>query len=312
MTNDKWKTENGKWKMADKTHSPKTLDHTYALLAERKESRRIIAGGTDLMVLMNARLLDASEFIDIQGVEELRTISDESETIRIGALTTYTQLIKSSLIQQSIPPLIDASRTIGAIQIQNRGTIGGNIVNASPAGDTLPVLAAFEAEIEIGSIRGIRRVNLNQLYTGYRKTVLESDELVLAVRVPKLSEGELSIFCKVGTRRAQAISKVVMAAKARMENGRIESISIGLGSVAPTVIRPLKTESLLIKSTLSPMIFEQARQSISEEVKPISDVRSTEEYRRTISGNLLTKFLRQLQGAGERGSGGTEDKLIRE
>jgi CO/xanthine dehydrogenase FAD-binding subunit len=246
------------------------------------------------MVLMNARLLDATEFIDIWGVEELRGISDESETIRVGALTTYTQLIKSPLIQQSIPPLIEASRTIGAIQIQNRGTIGGNIVNASPAGDTLPVLAAFEAEIEIGSIRGTRRVNLNHFYTGYRKTALEPDELVLAVRVPKLREGELSFFYKVGTRRAQAISKVVMAAKGGIENGKIESISIGLGSVAPTVIRALKTETLLIRSTISPMLLEQARQTISQEVKPISDVRSTEDYRRIVTGNLLLKFLRQL------------------
>src|SRR5574341_2581428 len=129
--------------------SPNTLAEVYDLLAERGRNAKIIAGGTDLMVLMNAHQLDAAEFIDIWRLEELRGVSDEGATIRIGALTTYTQLIKFSLIQQSIPALVEASRTIGAIQIQKRGTSGGNIVNASPAGDSLHVLAAFDAEVEI-------------------------------------------------------------------------------------------------------------------------------------------------------------------
>jgi xanthine dehydrogenase small subunit len=273
--------------------SPLTLAETYALLAEGG-GLKIIAGGTDLMVLLNAHLLDAGNFLDIWRVDELRGITDEGDGLRIGALTTYTQLIRSALSQQFVPSLVAASRTVGALQIQNRGTIGGNIVNASPAGDSLPVLAAYDAEIEIGSLRGTRIVAFNEFYTGYRRTVLEPDELVIAVRVPKLKVGERDFFYKVGTRRAQAISKIVMAAKAKTAATTIESVSVSVGSVAPTVLRAPQTERLLTGATLTPELIEQARQMISSEVKPISDLRSTEHYRRTVTGNVLAKFLRQL------------------
>ena len=246
------------------------------------------------MVLMNAHLLDSSEFLDIWRLDELRGISDEGDTLRIGALTSYTQLIKSELIARHVPALVDASRTIGAIQIQNRGTIGGNIVNASPAGDSLPVLAAYDAEVETGSARGTRRVSFNRFYTGYRRSVLEPDELVLAVRIPKLKKNERDFFWKVGTRRAQAISKTVMAARARVDDGKIESISIGVGSVAPTVIRAPRTERLLTGAKLTTELMSQARETIAREIAPITDLRSTEHYRRTVTGNVLLKFLRQL------------------
>ncbi|MEK6410682.1 MAG: xanthine dehydrogenase family protein subunit M [Acidobacteriota bacterium] len=280
--------------------SPATLTEVYALLTERAGSMKIIAGGTDLMVLMNAHMLDAADFLDIWRVEDLRGIDDEGGTLRIGALTTYTQLIKAELIQRHAPALVDASRTIGAIQIQNRGTIGGNIVNASPAGDSLPVLAAYDAEVEIGSSRGLRRIPFDAFYTGYRRTVLEADELVVAVRIPKLKDGERDFYWKVGTRRAQAISKTVMAAKARIDDGRVSSISIAVGSVAPTVVRAPQTERLLTAATLTPALVEQARRMIAEEITPITDLRSTEHYRRTVTGNVLVKFLRQLKSASKK------------
>lgn len=274
--------------------TPTSLDEVYELLAERGRRAKIIAGGTDLMVALNARSLDAEEFIDIWRLNELRGIDDEGEVIRIGALTTYTQLIKSPLVQLSVPALVEASRTIGAIQIQNRGTIGGNIVNASPAGDSLPVLAAFDAELEIGSIRGVRRIGFNNFYTGYRETVMESDEILLALRLRKLKSNERSFFLKVGTRRAQAISKIVMAVKVGTTGAEIDSISVALGSVAPTVMRAHQTESLLTNAILEETIIEQARRTVSQEIAPITDVRSTEHYRRTVTGNALAKILRRL------------------
>lgn len=282
--------------LTTKAHSPVTLDEAYTALAERGGAVKIIAGGTDLMVLMNARMLEASEFLDIWRIDELRGITDEGTTIRIGSLTTYTQLIRSSIIREHIPALVAASRTIGAIQIQNRGTIGGNIVNSSPAGDSLPVLAAYAAEVEVGSARGARQVEYNKFYTGYRRTMLAPDELVLAVRIPKLKEGERDFFWKVGTRRAQAISKTVMAARAKLTGDAIESIAIGVGSVAPTVIRAQETEGLLAGATLTLEMIEQAKQTIAREIAPITDLRSNEHYRRTVTGNVLTKFLRQLMG----------------
>jgi CO/xanthine dehydrogenase FAD-binding subunit len=274
--------------------APTNLDEAYEILAERGSEATIIAGGTDLMVAINARSFEASEYIDIWRLNELRGVSDEGETIRIGALTTYTQLIKSPLIQQSLPSLVEASRTIGAIQIQNRGTLGGNIVNASPAGDTLPVLAAFDAEVEIGSIRGVRRIDFNRFYTGYRKTVMEPDEILLALRSRKLKPNERAFFFKVGARRAQAISKIVMAINVRTTGAVIDSINIALGSVAPTVIRAVETESLLTNETLDATLIDRARRKISREVSPITDVRSTEHYRRTVTGNVLAKILRRL------------------
>jgi Aerobic-type carbon monoxide dehydrogenase, middle subunit CoxM/CutM homologs len=275
-------------------YSPETLADAYALLAERGRGVRVIAGGTDLMVLMNAHQLDAAMFLDIWRVDELRGISDEGEHLRMGALTTYTQLIGSPLVQRYGPALVAASRTIGAVQIQNRGTLGGNVVNASPAGDSLPVLAAYDAELEIGSARGLRRVAFNTFYTGYRQTVLAADELLIAVRLPKLKAGERDFFCKVGTRRAQAISKIVMAARATASERVIESIRIAVGSVAPTVIRASQTESLLAGQAITPDLIKQAQASIAREVSPITDLRSTEHYRRTVTGNVLAKCLRQL------------------
>lgn len=156
------------------------------------------------------------------------------------------------------------------------------------------MLSAYDAELEVGSYRGERRVAFNQFLTGYRKTVLATDELMIAVRIPKLRSGERDFFWKVGTRRAQAISKIVMAAKTSVTNGMIESIGIGIGSVAPTVIRAPRTEAVLTGKKLTPDLIEQARHSISLEVSPITDLRSTEYYRRTVTGNVLMKFLRQL------------------
>jgi CO/xanthine dehydrogenase FAD-binding subunit len=276
--------------------SPRSLAEAYGLLAERGHSMKIIAGGTDLMVLMNAHQLDNSEFLDIWRIDELRGIAEEGSLLRIGALTTYSQLIGSELVQRFAPSLIAASRTIGAIQIQNRGTIGGNIVNASPAGDTLPVLAAYESQVEIGSSRGKAVVPFNEFYHGYRKTRLDPDQLVLSVLVPKLGEGENDFFWKVGTRRAQAISKTMVAAKAATRARLIDKIRIGIGSVAPTVIRAYQTERLLNGALLDDDLIEQARRMVANEIAPITDLRSTERYRRTVTANVLVKFLRQLRG----------------
>ena len=274
--------------------SPTTLKDAFAILSERKGRIRVIAGGTDLMVLLNAHQLQAPEFLDIWKVDELRGVVEEEHALRIGALTTYTQLIRSNAIQRFVPSLVSASRTVGAIQIQNRGTLGGNIVNASPAGDTLPVLAAYDAELEIGSARGVRTVMFNEFYTGYRSTVLQPDELLLSVRIPKLREGERDFFWKVGTRRAQAISKTVLATRVRMTGNVLEKISIGVGSVAPTVVRVTQTERLLNGSTVSGELIEEARQMIAREISPITDLRSTEHYRRTVTGNVLARFLKEL------------------
>jgi CO/xanthine dehydrogenase FAD-binding subunit len=276
-------------------YSPKTLPEAYLRLQELNGRARLLAGGTDLMVQLHDRVAVAPAYLNIWNLSELRGIEDGGGHLRIGALTTYTQMIKSPLVKQHCPILIAAAKTVGGVQIQNRGTIGGNIVNASPAGDTLPILAACEAQLELGSHRGVRIISFNEFYTGYRQTVLAPDELVVAVRIPKPAPNEKLFFQKVGSRQALVISKVVMAGKAEIDREkRVRSIGLGAGSVAPTVIRLRQTEALLQNQILTEALIENARQLAMQEVKPITDVRSTEHYRRKIAGNLVAQFLRLL------------------
>lgn len=274
-----------------RVHTPKNLAEAYEILSTTRP--RILAGGTDLMVVWNSTPERPVEVMNIWGLKELAEIDECPDSLRIGALCTYTQLIHDERVQRYAPALVEASRTIGAVQIQNRGTLGGNVVNASPAGDSLPVLAAFDATVEIGSVRGVRSVAFNSFYTGYRSSVLEPDEMVTALVLPKQREGERSCFYKVGTRAAQAISKVMMAVRTKVTDGRVDNIAIAVGSVAPTVIRASRTEQVLIGHKIDAQLIETARAAMMSEVRPITDVRSTERYRRTVSGNLIARFLRE-------------------
>jgi CO/xanthine dehydrogenase FAD-binding subunit len=266
-------------------HRPRTLDEALSILGARLQAVLPIAGCTDLMVALNARTLNHREFLDLWPINELRGIDDRGEFIRIGALTTYSQLIHSPLVKQHAPAL--------AVQIQNRGTIGGNIANGSPAGDSLPVLFAGNAELEIRGIHGRRTIPITRFYIGYRTNVLEPGEIITAIHLPKLCEGERSAFLKVGTRRAQAISKVMLGAYWRFKGGVIETLSLSYGSVAPTVIRARTAESFLTGKRLTPELPAQALVSLNQDLSPITDLRSTAEYRLRVAGNLLAKVLRE-------------------
>ncbi len=240
-----------------------------------------VAGCTDLFVSLNFGTLAGTRFVNLWSLDELRGIRLRRDVLSIGALTTYRQIIASPHVRARLPILAAASREIGAVQVQNRGTIGGNIINASPAGDTLPVLAVAEATLLLGSVDGVRRVPFTSFYTGYRQTVMRPDELLLAIEVPPI-EGR-QWFRKVGTRAAQAISKVVMAAV------RAPSPRIALGSVAPTVVRVPKTEAVLASGGS----IEDAQNVLQTEIHPIDDIRSTAAYRRRVSANLLAAFWQQ-------------------
>jgi xanthine dehydrogenase small subunit len=236
-----------------------------------------LAGCTDLYVAVNFGTLTGSRFLDIWPLEPLRRIALREDTLVIGALATYTDVIKSRHVRKHLPMLVESARQIGGPQIQNRGTIGGNVANASPAGDTLPVLAAADAVVVLRNADDERRVAFNEFYTGYRKSVRRSDELIVAIEIPKQRGAQW--FRKVGTRAAQAISKVVMAAV------RDDSPRVAIGSVAPTVVRARRTEAALASSSI-----EQAMQVLAEEIQPIDDARSTAGYRRAVSMNLLRRF----------------------
>jgi CO/xanthine dehydrogenase FAD-binding subunit len=255
---------------------PKTVG-TALKLMKKKAPLTPIAGCTDVYVLLNFGSLKASRFIDISRLGPLRRIREENHVLSIGAAATYSEIIQSRLVRRRLPMLVAAAGEIGGPQIQNRGTLGGNIANASPAGDALPVLAAAEAVVVLESVDGQRKVPFTGFYTGYRMSVMRPDELIVAIEIPPI-EGR-QWFRKVGTRAAQAISKIVMAAV------RSPRPRVALGSVAPTVVRLPKTEAALAGQGIA-----AARLALLDEITPIDDVRSTAEYRRRVSANLLERF----------------------
>jgi xanthine dehydrogenase small subunit len=279
--------------------SPASLAEAYALLAEADGGAwRPLAGGTDLMVTMTGEIGEPpARVLDIWRLDELRGIRVEDDAVVIGALTTYTELRRSPDVARLLPVLAEAAATIGAAQIQNRGTIGGNIVNASPAGDTLPVLLALDAEMVLGSARGERTVAATDFWPAYRETARREDELVVRIRIP-LATGREVRFRKVGTRRAQAISKVVMALAWRSPDGDASwhDVRLALGSVAATPIRATATESTLEGRQPTRESAEAARVALEAELHPIDDVRSTADYRRAVAGRVLHRLIRDAGG----------------
>jgi CO/xanthine dehydrogenase FAD-binding subunit len=239
-----------------------------------------LAGCTDLYVGLNFGTLKDRRFIDLWGLDGLRAIESRRGVLTIGALATFTDLIGSPLVRRQLPMLVAAAREVGGAQIQNRGTIGGNVANASPAGDSLPVLAAADAVVVLQSADGVRRVPFPAFYTGYRQTVRRPDELIVALEIPRVRGRQW--FRKVGTRAAQAISKVVMAGVRQRD-----SVRLAIGSVAPTVVRLPRTEEAIVSGRSA----EAIRRVLAEEIAPIDDIRSTAVYRRRVAQNLLDRFL---------------------
>jgi xanthine dehydrogenase small subunit len=240
-----------------------------------------MAGCTDLYVSLNFGTLAATRFLNLWGLDELRTIDVRDGRLSIGALCTYTDVIRSRVANARLPMLVAAAREVGGVQIQNRGTIGGNIANASPAGDTLPVLAAADAVVVAASAGGTRRIPFVEFYTGYRRSVLAADELIVRVEIPRVRGNQW--FRKVGTRAAQAISKVVMAA---VDDAGGEPPRVAIGSVGPTVVRLPSTEAALAAGAS----IAEAQRLLLDEIAPIDDLRSTAEYRRRVAANLLGRF----------------------
>jgi CO/xanthine dehydrogenase FAD-binding subunit len=241
-----------------------------------------MAGCTDLYVALNFGTLKDTRFLNLWPLDGLRTIELRGGMLSIGALATHTDVIRSPLVRKRLPMLAAAAREVGGVQIQNRGTIGGNVANASPAGDTLPVLAAAAAIVVLKSAKATRRVPFTAFYTGYRQTVRRTDELIVGFEIPAVRGRQW--FRKVGTRAAQAISKVVMAGVVGDEP------RLALGSVAPTVVRALQTEAAIAGGAS----IEEAQRTLSAEIAPIDDIRSTAAYRRRVAANLLAQMLSDI------------------
>jgi CO/xanthine dehydrogenase FAD-binding subunit len=270
------------------------LSEALTALASEPGLWQLFAGGTDLMVLLEAGKLTHKNYLNIWNLAELRAIKVSEEHVTLGALTTYTEVQSDPILRAEFPMLCQAASETGGLAIQNRGTLGGNIANASPAADSPPALLAYNAEVELLSVRGSRWVPYQTFHTGYKKMIMEPDELLARVRLPRRWPDLQHYYRKVGTRKAQAISKVCLAATGRINEDRVDHVRLAFGSIAPVPLRCIKTEDVLRGATLDEGTIEKAKSELAREIVPIDDIRSTKNYRLRVSVNLLEDFLRQL------------------
>jgi CO/xanthine dehydrogenase FAD-binding subunit len=274
--------------------APNSLDAVLQVLAGSPDRYTPIAGGTELMVALGAGRLQPKKLVSLWDLEELRFIEVAPDAIIIGAGSTFTDIRKHPVIADEFSILSQAASWTGSIANQNRGTLGGNIVNASPAADSPPVLLAYDAELTIISTRGPRTLPYRDFHLAYKETALEPDELLHSITISRNLRGYKTYIRKVGTRNAQAISKVAIAAVARMKKGHIEDIRIGAASLREYPARLTNTEQSLVGKTITSATIAAARAAILTEARPIDDIRSTAKYRATVAANLLEEFLRTL------------------
>jgi len=274
--------------------APKTLDLALQMISSEPGVWKPFAGGTDLMVLFEAGKLTHERFVSIWQLDELRGIEVDDEYVRIGALTTYAEIRADEIMQKEFPMLCQAAAETGGLAIQNRGTLGGNIVNGSPAADSPPALLVYEAELELISTKSVRLVPYTGFHLGYKKMDLREDELVQAIRIPRAISGWRQQYRKVGTRKAQAISKVCFAAAALMDGDTIKDVRFAMGSVAPMVVRCSHAEAALRGGPVSTATIKDAKAALSTDITPIDDIRSTLRYRQMVAENLIEDFLESL------------------
>jgi CO/xanthine dehydrogenase FAD-binding subunit len=274
--------------------APASLDAVLQILADSPDHYTPIAGGTELMVGLGAGRLQPKKLISLWNLEELRFIEVTPDAVIIGAGTTFTDIRKHPVIAAEFSILAQAASWTGSIANQNRGTIGGNIVNASPAADSPPVLLAYDAKLTLVSTRGPRTIPYRDFHLAYKETVLEPDELLHSITISRALKGYKTYIRKVGTRNAQAISKVAIAALARMKKGYVEDIRIGAASLCEYPARLTLTEQSLVGETITIAAIAAARAAILNEARPIDDIRSTARYRATVAANLLEEFLHTL------------------
>jgi CO/xanthine dehydrogenase FAD-binding subunit len=278
-----------------KAEIPASLSEALAALAADPELVPT-AGCTDLMVSAGTRALGIPGVVDLSAIPELRGVRRVGEEIEIGAATSFTEIGSSMDVKSGLPALAAAADVIGGWQIQNRATLGGNMANASPAGDSLPVLLALGATVVVASLGGEREIPYERFHLGYRRTALEPGELIARVRIPVPPRGSRQLFRKVGTRAAQAISKVVAAIWARLDDGVISEARLAAGSVAPIPVRLTAVEELLAGRRADAETASEAGALAAASVEPIDDVRSTAAYRRFALGRVVRRFILQLAG----------------
>ncbi|MEW6242917.1 MAG: xanthine dehydrogenase family protein subunit M [Bacillota bacterium] len=277
--------------------APRTLTEALRLLGEEREGVYVVAGSTNVLPDLRAKKIRPSLLLSIEKLGELKGIHADGDVVTVGALTTINELLASRDIELNAGILHQAAQRFADPLVRNRATIGGNLANASPAADSAVPLLALDAVLDICSARGEREVPLSSFFTGPGKTVLERDELIRAVRFPSDSENQKA-FIKFGLREAMAISLVSVGVELRIQKDEVAYARVAFGAVAPTPMRGFRTEEFLVGKKLTAEVLDEARQVASREVRPISDVRATESYRRHISGVLLGRAIKMALGGG--------------
>ena len=272
-------------------YRPRSLEEALEILAQRPGEARAVAGGTDILVKAKDGAVSRAALFDLTAVPELRGIEERGDHLWIGAGSTHTEMMGSPLVARHVPALPAACAVVGGPQIRNRGTLGGNLANASPAADTVPPLYAADAVVETVSISSRRDVAVADFFTGPRQSVLAPDELITGVKVP-LRAGVRGAFLRLGQRQAQAISKVSVAVAMTFRDGRPDWVRVALGAVAPTVIRARETEKALLSGGYDGL--RRAKEAVKDEVKPIDDLRSTREYRHEMAAVLLERAVSRV------------------
>jgi CO/xanthine dehydrogenase FAD-binding subunit len=274
--------------------APGSLAGVLDLLASAPGEWAPIAGGTELMVAFSAGRLAARKLVNLWGIPDLRFIETTPDSIVIGACTTFLDLRAHAGLAADLPLIARSASWIGSVANQSRATLGGNLVNGSPAADSSPALLVYDAEIEMVSLRGRRRIPYTEFHTGYKRNAMVPDELLFAVHLPRRFAHHRQYLRKVGTRRAMAISKVALAATALIQENVVSEIRLAAASLAPFPARLYKTETALLGQPVTKAMIQAARREVLAEAQPIDDIRSTAEYRRRVAANLVEEFLLEL------------------
>jgi len=272
--------------------SPHTLEDALTLLQQYQNDIRIVAGGSDIIIQLRDGVVKTEKLLNILSLKDLKFIEEKDNRLHIGSLSTYTEIINSQQVKRHAWILRDAAKQIGAVQLQNTATIGGNLGNASPAADSLPPLYALGATVVTRSIGGRREIPIEKFFSGYRKTTLKPDELIEEIYFDRLNSNDAAAYLKLGLRKANAISIVDVAVALRQKvRNSYNHVNVALGAVAPTIVRAHSCEQALIGKNLTDTSLKEAAKLASQDVSPITDIRGSAEYRRRVVSSLVYQAL---------------------
>lgn len=279
--------------------APRKIEEALEILSKYGKEIKVIAGGTDLLIQYYDRLYEVNGWLDLKNIKELKDIRIHKNQIEIGAMVSHAQLEKSEDIKEYFPILSQAAADIGSPQIRNRGTIGGNIVNASPAGDLLAPLMAYKAKFKLLSIQGEKIVPAEEFFIGPKKTILEPAQLLTQIILPLPSERTYGCWIKIGKRKALIIATITLALVVEMaeDNKTVKDVRTCLGSVAPTPIEIEEIREKMIGKKFSELDFNQLGQIVEDKISPIDDIRGTREYRKDVAKNIMINALKEIDSA---------------